>query len=475
MMRQHRSIGLVFLLIVACLPSVNADTGASSIAFDQADGVVFEDSSFSITGVSTVALNDVSWEVVDISSDVVLTSGSFLDHVTPNGEGAWTWAHNVSVAEPGCTCRFVVHHASVSEALVIYVGSPVTWSPVWLNEPEGRVLLNNGANTTVELDVVFPPQRGNGSVVEIQRCPASANQVCKSPVSTVSLPLLYDGVTSSVVFEPSSWSPEGHWAISAMTVVDVVLSRSTSVVWQVLHDETPPTVSIEASDKATESDPVVIVVNATDATSEVTVVVDVRTTDPTGAVQLLDANKATTGFLLHPHVAGDWEVAVTVEDGAGLSTTVSHALTVTNLPPEANARLNGAVIESGDRLSVRAGDAFLIDSSASKDTGGDLLNLNHVWWLDSDGRISGVETLTNDRFPEAGVYEIRLEVVDNDGASDELTFTLEVIVEDEPLREAAVLGPLLLVLVGLGLALLMYVRNRAKAPSIPTWPGEQET
>jgi len=168
-------------------------------------------------------------------------------------------------------------------------------------------------------------------------------------------------------------------------------------------------------------------------------------------------------------------VAVTVEDGAGLSTTVSHALTVTNLPPEANARLNGAVIESGDRLSVRAGDAFLIDSSASKDTGGDLLNLNHVWWLDSDGRISGVETLTNDRFPEAGVYEIRLEVVDNDGASDELTFTLEVIVEDEPLREAAVLGPLLLVLVGLGLALLMYVRNRAKAPSIPTWPGEQET
>jgi hypothetical protein len=148
---------------------------------------------------------------------------------------------------------------------------------------------------------------------------------------------------------------------------------------------------------------------------------------------------------------------------------------VLNLPPEANARLNGAVIESGDRLSVRAGDAFLIDSSASKDTASDLLNLNHVWWLDSDGRISGVETLTNDRFPEAGVYELRLEVVDDDGASDELTFTLEVIEEDVPLREAAVLGPLLLVLVGFGFALLMYVRNRAQVASIPTWPGEPDS
>ena len=474
-MKQHRSIGLVFLLIVACLPSVNADSSVPSINFDHEHGVVFEDTSFAITGVSTVPLNDVTWELVDVRSDVVLTSGAFLDQVTPDGDGAWTWAHNVSVAEPGCTCRFVVHHASNSEALVVYVGSPVTWSPVWLDEPEDRVLLNDGANATVVLDVVFPPQRGNGSTVEIQRCPASANQVCKSPVSTVSLPLLYDGVTSAVVFEPSAWSPEGHWAISAMTVVDVVLSRSTSVAWQVLHDATPPSVSIEASDTATESDPVVIVVNATDATSEVAVVVDVRATDPTGAVQLLGGQEATTGFLLHPHVAGDWVVAVTVEDGAGLTTSVSHALSVTNLPPVANARLNGAVIESGDRLSVRAGDAFLIDSSASKDTGGDLLLLNHVWWLGTDGRISGVETLTNDRFSEPGVYEVRLEVVDDDGASDELAFTLEVIDEAEPLREAIVLGPLLLVLIGLGLALLMFVRTRRKVPSIPTWPGEQET
>jgi hypothetical protein len=465
----------VLLLVLASLPSANADSGAPSIGFNEDQGVVFEDTSFSITGTSTVALNDVTWDVVDISSEVVLTSGSFLDNVAPDGDGAWTWAHNVTVPEPGCTCRFVVHHAAVSEALVIYVGSPVTWSPVWLDEPEGRVLLNNEANTTVALDVVFPPQRGNGSVVEIQRCPASASQVCKTPISTVSLPLQYDGVTSTVVFEPSSWSPEGHWAISSMSVVDVVLSRSTAVAWQVLHDATPPSVSIEASDRATESDPVIIVVNATDVTSEEVVVVDVRATDPTGVVQLLGGQTITTGFLLHPHLAGDWEVSVTAEDGAGLTTTVSHAVTVSNLPPEANVRLNGAVVESGDELSVRAGDPFLLDGSASKDTGNDLLNLNHVWWINSDGRISGVETLMNDRFSEAGVYEVRLEVVDDDGASDELTFTLEVIDEDEPLREAAVLGPLLLVLVGLGLAVLMFVRNRAKAPSIPTWPGDQDS
>lgn len=474
-MSQHRSIGLVCLLLLACLPSVGAETVAPTISFDVDQGVVFEDDSFSITGVSTVSLNDVTWELMDVTSDVVLASGSFLDHVAPNGDDAWTWSHNVTVAEAGCSCRFVVHHALVSGDLVMFVGSPVAWSPVWLNEPEGRVLLNDDSNTTVVLDVVFPPQRGNGSTVEIQRCPASANQVCKSPLSTISLPLQHDGGASAVVFEPSQWSPEGHWAISAMTVVDAVLSRSTPVVWQVLHDATLPTVSIEATDQVTESSPVVIVVNATDATSEEAFVVEVRATDPSGAVQFLGGSNPTTGFLLHPHLAGEWLVAVTVEDGAGLTNTVTHTLAVTNIPPEANARLNGAVIESGDRLSVRAGVAFIIDSSASKDTGSDLLSLNHVWWLDSDGRISGVDTLTNDRFPEAGVYDVRLEVVDDDGASDDLTFTLEIIEEDVPLREAAVLGPLLLVLLGLGLAVFMYIRNRTQVPSIPTWPGEQDS
>ena len=474
-MSQHRSIGLVCLLLLSCFPLAEAETVVPSISFDTNHGVVFEDDSFTITGVSTVSLNDVTWELVDVTSDVVLASGSYLDQVTPDGEDTWTWSHNLTVSEPGCTCRFVVDHAVVSGDLLMFVGSPVTWTPVWLDEPAGRVLLNDESNTTVVLDVVFPPQRANGSTVEIQRCPASANQVCKSPLSTITLPLQHDGSTSSVVFEPTQWSPEGHWAISAMTVVDVVLSRSTPVVWQVLHDTTPPSVSIEATDRATESDPVVIVVNATDATSEAVAVVDVRATDSAGAVHILGGQTTTTGFLLHPHVAGEWLVAVTVEDGAGLTKTVTHSLTVMNLPPEANARLNGAVIESGDRLSVRAGDAFLIDSSASKDTASDLLNLNHVWWLDSDGRISGVETLTNDRFPEAGVYEVRLEVVDDDGASDELTFTLEVIEEDVALREAAVLGPLLLVLIGLGLALLMYVRNRAQFASIPTWPGEPDS
>jgi hypothetical protein len=65
--------------------------------------------------------------------------------------------------------------------------------------------------------------------------------------------------------------------------------------------------------------------------------------------------------------------------------------------------------------------------------------------------------------------------VDDDGASDDLTFTLEIIEEDVPLREAAVLGPLLLVLLGLGLAVFMYIRNRTQVPSIPTWPGEQDS
>ena len=80
--------------------------------------------------------------------------------------------------------------------------------------------------------------------------------------------------------------------------------------------------------------------------------------------------------------------------------------------------------------------------------------------------------LSEDRFEDPGSYDIRIEVVDDDGASAELAFTLEVIEDTDSLVGSVLLGPLLLLIFGAGLALLFFLRNRSQGPSIPTWPGE---
>ena len=68
-----------------------------------------------------------------------------------------------------------------------------------------------------------------------------------------------------------------------------------------------------------------------------------------------------------------------------------------------------------------------------------------------------------------------LRIVDDDGASDELQFSLEVRNEDAPLGDAVAFGPLLVILLGLFLVGVFLARQRTEGTNIPTWPGEPET
>tara|TARA_X000000950_G_C13908838_1_gene658132 strand:+ start:314 stop:1792 length:1479 start_codon:yes stop_codon:yes gene_type:complete len=489
MMVRSRSIVLVALLLLTCVPSTTADVHGPEIHFDQDDGLVQSSGQVTLSGQANVPLNEITWTVFDVTTADVIASGDFLDTVTPEQEGAWTWTHNISVPTSGCSCRFVVEQGTYAAEIVLYLGSPESWAPVWLDatsavatgplpeqmdedKKQSSVLLTDAGNVSTTLPLTFPPNRWNESYLEVQRCQSSPSGVCKSPKTTISLPIVYDGSSFSVVFHPAEWSPEGHWSITSMVAVDGVLSRSTASTWHLLHDVTPPVAAIEAVASANESERVRLVVNATDLGSEQVTLIDLRVTDPNGEVRVLDQLATPSEAVLLPDLAGQWTVQATVQDGAGLVRVVSHDLVVQNVVPTVNLRFNGAVVESGDTLQVRSGDAFILDASASSDTGNDFIGLNHVWWFGADGRLSGMPELTEDRFVDPGSYDIRIEVVDDDGASAEMAFTLEVIEDTESLVESALVGPLILLLIGAGLTLLFFLRNRSQGPSIPTWPGE---
>ena len=114
-------------------------------------------------------------------------------------------------------------------------------------------------------------------------------------------------------------------------------------------------------------------------------------------------------------------------------------------------------------------------ASTSSDTANDVLDLNHVWWIGDDVRLSGVERLTEDRFQKTGTFDVRMEVVDDDGAASELVFTLEVVDPAAPLRDAVVVGPVVVLLIGVALAVVLLFRQKKDSATIPTWPGEAET
>ena len=479
MMVHPRVIVLIAVLLLPCVPLATADGAtAEAFVFNHDHGETHADGSVELTGSSTLPLNDLTWELIDASTGATLVTGTYLDSVAPNADGTWSWSHNLSLVDSGCSCRFVVDLGAQDlqrHELVVFLGSGMSWAPVWLTQPIGDVVFTDGDNRTVDLPIVLPPGRENGSVLEMERCPASSTGVCKSPPTLATFPLVTGGSSTTVVLTPLDWNPEGHWFVPSLVVIDNVLARSDSVQWHVLHDLTPPEVSIESAISANESDLVLVVVNATDSTSDFVELVELRATSPDGRVTVLDAAVNDSEFTVQPDSSGSWTVQVTVRDGAGLSQTASHVMLVSNLPPVAGLRLNGALVENGDALQVKLGQPLLLDASSSSDTASDVLDLNHVWWIDDDVRLSGVERLTEDRFQETGTFDIRMEVVDDDGAASELLFTLEVVDPAAPLGDAVVAGPVVILLIGLALVGVILLRQRRDSTTIPTWPGEAET
>ena len=108
MMVQARVIVLIAVLLLPCVPFAPAEeTTSGQFSFNHAHGEVHTSGVFELTGTSTIPLNSVTWQLIDASTGIVLFDGSYLDKVTPSGDAMWTWSHNLSVVDAGCSCRFV--------------------------------------------------------------------------------------------------------------------------------------------------------------------------------------------------------------------------------------------------------------------------------------------------------------------------------------------------------------------------------
>ena len=398
-----------------------------------------------------------------------LVTRTYLDSVAPNADGSWSWSHNLSLVDSGCSCRFVVDLGAPDlqrHELVVFLGSGMSWSPVWLTQPIGDVVFTDADNRTVDLPIVLPP------VVKTVRCwrwsavPRAAPewQVTSNAcdLSTRDRWLVHDGRPESARLEP-----RGHWSVPSLVVIDNVLARSDSVQWHVLHDLTPPEVSIESASSANESDIVLVVVNATDSTSDLVELVELRATSPDGRVTVLDAGVNDSEFTVQPDSSGSWTVHVTVRDGAGLSQTASHVMF-----PASSRGWRQAERGNGRTWRCLPGEtraAFAPRCLHLKRYGQRCPGLNHVWWIGDDVRLSGVERLTEDRFQNTGTFDVRMEVVDDDGAASELMFTLDVVDPDAPLGDAVVVGPVVILLIGVALVGVFLFRQRKDSTNIPTW------
>ena len=115
--------------------------------------------------------------------------------------------------------------------------------------------------------------------------------------------------------------------------------------------------------------------------------------------------------------AGEYNLTFTVVEADGGFTEDTRSVTVVNVAPEAIIR--------DVAMEVGRGERFDLDGSSSRDTPSDNGTLSYMWDMGGEPFLTGAQAFW--RFEEPGTYTINLMVVDDDGAWDRASMTVNVV------------------------------------------------
>ena len=132
------------------------------------------------------------------------------------------------------------------------------------------------------------------------------------------------------------------------------------------------------------------------------------------------------------NAVGTYSASLTVTDDNGSQATISSQISVANIPPTAHVTANGAEGKS----EVATGDTVMFDGSKSQDDKDPVRAgkiVSYHWDLDGDGKFERETTSPSvtTTYPENGTYKVRLQVVDDSGATA-LSNQVTIIVHDRP-------------------------------------------
>ena len=127
--------------------------------------------------------------------------------------------------------------------------------------------------------------------------------------------------------------------------------------------------------------------------------------------------------------AGTYSVSLTVTDDGGNTDTVTYSIVVTGQAQEpVDSPASTQLPIAGFQISPTApkpGDLILFNGTSSLDLDG--LIESFAWDFNGDGETDSTAPIAEYTFASAGLYDVTLTVIDNDGNSDSVTRSIDVI------------------------------------------------
>ncbi len=139
-------------------------------------------------------------------------------------------------------------------------------------------------------------------------------------------------------------------------------------------------------------------------------------------------------------------------------------MNVTNIDPSASVRYDGFLIEDGTVVTVASFSNWLFSANTSTDSQNDVDGLEYFWYVDGKSLLSGQSYLSSSDVQSSSFKKIRVEVVDDDGSSSNLSFeVVQQASESEESMGNAVLMSLLAMFFILFVAMVVMLKQRVKS------------
>jgi len=477
---------LMSVLSPTTLAEDDSNNDAPRILFNQSDGIVV-DSVVNLTGTSNVPLTSVEISIWNISMPdqwSLITSSPFLDLVVPysdteSAETMWSWSHEFQVGDIECTCYVEVSLMEQTDltsfGLVVYVGDSFH-RPV-LSHSNSLESVNlysmeifNTNSIVLSYDVLLPMNVGFSSqsnvniIPNMRICPAP-NGICTEEYSSVQVSSTFSEELE-LTFKTNENSISDGYYLLQVQVQNEFLTLSNNFTQYVLFDQTEPSVQLSAVEQVNESESIVVDIQVDDGYIGSSYVITWSIKGPDGLPrsvlnsEILEDNRLE----FSPKKSGQYQVNALVRDTGGFLVVVNHNVNVTNIDPSVSVRYDGFLIEDESIVTVASFSDWLFSANTSTDTQNDVDGLEYFWYVDGKSLLSGQSYLSSSDLQSSSFSEIRVEVVDDDGSSSNLSF--EVVLqtsESEVSMGNAVLLSLLALFFILFVAMVITFRRRVKS------------
>ncbi len=124
--------------------------------------------------------------------------------------------------------------------------------------------------------------------------------------------------------------------------------------------------------------------------------------------------------------SGIYQFNLSVIDSSLHVSSESIIVTINNIRPQANIRIDSVPVNDGDVIRLTNQNSWNVDATYTYDTQNDIDNLTYTWFLDGNPIMSGIQRklIQPDNVNE--MHELTLMVEDDDGAVDWVSVTIGI-------------------------------------------------